>query len=275
VIQVGEGSDELFMGYTNFLRVMNLYNKYGTIKKLPPAIKRTLYKLLIPLLIAQKVDFRQNIIKNLLYDDEIFWGNAIAFYEEQKSRLFEKKFSDKMKSLSSYDLVFKSEYKLLSRKDADYAEKMIYWELKNRLPELLLMRVDKMTMATSVEARVPFLDYKLVEFAMNIPWNLKIKGNETKYILKKAVEGIIPNNIIYRKKIGFTGSGKNMLTNKIYKFAKKNLLEYNGPYLNRDDIKSLLYEYENSGINYSTQIWCLLNFVLWHKYWILGKKDII
>ena len=72
-----------------------------------------------------------------------------------------------------------------------------------RLPELLLMRADKMSMATSVEARVPFLDHKLVEFALNIPDHIKYKNNETKYILKKACEGIIPKKIIYRKKVGF------------------------------------------------------------------------
>jgi asparagine synthase (glutamine-hydrolysing) len=275
VIQVGEGSDEQFLGYGNFLRILKLYYKYGSLKKLPKLVKRSLYKILIPFLIAQKVDYRQNIIRNLLYDDELFWGNAIAFYEHQKELLFNTSFRNEMKSLNSFDLVFKAFYKLQSKKDPDYAEKMIYWEFKNRLPELLLMRVDKMTMATSVEARVPFLDYNLVEFSMNIPWNLKVKNNETKNILKKAVEGIIPNNIIYRKKIGFTGSSKNMLTNKIYKFSKDVLLNYKYPYLNKEYIKDLLYEYENSGINYTPHIWCLLNFVLWHEYWIKGNKNIM
>jgi asparagine synthase (glutamine-hydrolysing) len=189
--------------------------------------------------------------------------------------MFDPKFRNKMSSLNSYDLVFKSFQKLQSKKEPDYAEKMVYWEFKNRLPELLLMRVDKMAMAASIEARVPFLDYKLVEFSMNIPWNLKIKNNQTKNILKKAVEGIIPNNIIYRKKIGFTGSGKNMLTNNIYKFAKNLLLNREYPYLNKIYIKDLLYEYENSGINYTPQIWCLLNFVLWYEYWIKGNKSIV
>ena len=133
------------------------------------------------------------------------------------------------------------------------------------------MRVDKMTMATSVEARVPFLDHKLVEFSMKIPLRLKIKNGETKYILKKAVEGLIPRNIIYRKKIGFTGSGKNMLTKKIFDYAKPFLLEYEDPYTDQTYIRQLVGEYERTGINYSAEMWSLINFKMWHKSWIAGE----
>jgi len=275
VIQVGEGSDEQFIGYSNYARVLKLYYKYGSIKKLPAIIKRSLYKTIIPLLMTLKVDYRQNIIKNLLYDDELFWGNAIAFYENKKNKLLSTSYRKRINHLNSFDLVFKAYNKLSTKKEVDYAEKMIYWEFKNRLPELLLMRVDKMTMATSVEARVPFLDYKLVEFSMNIPYSLKIKNGETKYILKKAVEGIIPNEIIYRKKIGFAGSGKNMLTDKIYRIAKDKILNSKNPYLNKNYLQSLLYEYENTGINYTPQIWMLFNFVLWYNYYIEGNKQIL
>ena len=80
---------------------------------------------------------------------------------------------------------------------------MIYNEFKLRLPELLLMRVDKVSMSVSIEARVPFLDHKLVEFTMDIPQEDKVHGHTAKYILKKAVEGLLPNEIIYRKKMGF------------------------------------------------------------------------
>jgi asparagine synthetase B (glutamine-hydrolysing) len=80
---------------------------------------------------------------------------------------------------------------------------MLYLELKQRLPELLLMRADKMSMAASVEAREPYLDHKLVEFMMHVPANLRIKNGKTKYLLKKVCEDVLPENIIYRKKVGF------------------------------------------------------------------------
>jgi asparagine synthase (glutamine-hydrolysing) len=80
---------------------------------------------------------------------------------------------------------------------------MSYADLSMRLPELLLMRVDKMSMGVGLEGRVPFLDHRFVEYSMGIPTKMKLAGNESKHILKKAVRGIIPEAIIDRKKQGF------------------------------------------------------------------------
>ena len=74
---------------------------------------------------------------------------------------------------------------------------MTYLELKLRLPELLLMRVDKITMATSVEARVPFLDHHLVEYALALPRSLKVEGTSGKHILKRSLEEILPRDLLY------------------------------------------------------------------------------
>src|SRR5438876_11417966 len=90
-----------------------------------------------------------------------------------------------------------------ARPDSDYAARMTYLELKLRLPELLLMRVDKITMATSVEARVPFLDHHLIEYAMSLPRDLKVKGRTGKHILKRALESVLPADVLYQPKRGF------------------------------------------------------------------------
>ena len=87
--------------------------------------------------------------------------------------------------------------------NADAAARMTYLELKLRLPELLLMRVDKITMATSVEARVPFLDHHLVEYALALPRELKVEGRSGKHILKRALEEILPKDLLYSVKRGF------------------------------------------------------------------------
>ena len=261
VVQVGEGSDEQFCGYSLYRRVLRLEQQLRFIRAFPRPVRSAGYALLTPFLKAMRVDYRQNFVKNFLTSGETFLGGATAFDDTEKSKLLH------IRPESSAALV-SEQFRGVPR--GDYSTKMIYWELKNRLPELLLMRVDKMTMAASVEARVPFLDHKLVEFSMRIPWNLKVRNGETKYILKKAVEGVIPRNIIERKKIGFAGSGRNMLTPAIYAFAKHELLGYGDPYLDQSYVRGLLKEYERTSVNYSTQIWCLLNFKLWHKYWIEG-----
>lgn len=263
VVQVGEGSDEQFCGYTLYKRIIRLQAQFRFIRALPESIRSTSYFLLSTLLKSLRVDYRQNYIKNFLTGKDPFLGGATAFDESEKAKLMT------MLGAPSGTLVDDSFRGVPS---GDYSTKMIYWELKNRLPELLLMRVDKMTMATSVEARVPFLDHKLVEFSMKIPWQLKIKNGETKYILKKAVEGLIPHNIIYRKKIGFAGSGKNMLTKKVLDYAKPFLFDYKDPYTDQAYIRGLIDEYERTGINFSTQIWTLINFKMWHKFWIAGES---
>jgi asparagine synthase (glutamine-hydrolysing) len=263
VVQVGEGSDELFCGYSLYARVLQARSRFGFVKNFPDSLRSGGYALLKPFLKSAKVDHRQNYIKNLLKGREIFLGGAVSFDDEEKRSLLQ------TEAISSATLVDESFSEVSV---GDYSTKMIYWELQQRLPELLLMRVDKMTMATSVEARVPFLDHKLVEFSMKIPWTMKVKNGTTKYILKKAAEGLIPKNIIERKKIGFTGSGKNMLTKRILEFAKPYLFDYRDPYTDQNYIRNLVGEYERTGINYTTQILCLLNFKMWHKFWIAGEK---
>jgi len=150
--------------------------------------------------------------------------------------------------------------------DADFLTSMIYLELKHRLSELLLMRVDKMTMATSVEGRVPFLDHKLVEFALKIPASLKYKNGVTKYILKKACEGILPNDVIYRKKMGFAAPTTRWFKKgKYFKPYFKDMIQSNknvwGDYLNLSEVNKLFEKNQNPSYEYAVQLWVLQNLM--------------
>lgn len=271
VIQVGEGSDEQFAGYQSYLRAQRLIDSYGWVKGVPAFLRTTAYALATPFLKSRKVDYRQNVIRNLMHGYPVFWGNAIAFYDDEKRNVIAEYLRPEFDGLSSYELVKSKMEKLRAARSSGTLNEMIYWEIKNRLAELLLMRVDKITMATSIEARVPFLDHKLVEFSMNIPPSLKTRNGTTKFILKKALRGIIPDEIIDRRKIGFAGSGKNMLTPEIFGHAKSLLLSSKHNYFDKSYLKSLFAEYETKRINYTPQIWTLYNFELWHRMWIEGK----
>lgn len=271
VIQVGEGSDEQFAGYQSYLRAQRLIDSYGWVKGVPAFLRTTAYALATPFLKSRKVDYRQNVIRNLMHGNPVFWGNAIAFYDDEKRNVIAEYLRPEFDGLSSYELVKSKMEKLRAARSSGTLNEMIYWEIKNRLAELLLMRVDKITMATSIEARVPFLDHKLVEFSMNIPPSLKTRNGTTKFILKKALRGIIPDEIIDRRKIGFAGSGKNMLTPEIFGHAKSLLLSSKHNYFDKSYLKSLFAEYETKRINYTPQIWTLYNFELWHRMWIEGK----
>ncbi|NOY06309.1 MAG: asparagine synthase (glutamine-hydrolyzing) [Chlorobi bacterium] len=270
VVQVGEGSDEQFAGYKSYHRMHALMTRWRWVSQLPRSFRQALYSALVPLLKFKKVDYRQNVIRNLLDGGPVYLSNALAFYDREKEHLLASTELARKQYPSSTEFMESAVSRFSAQDHPDFLARMIFWELKNRLAELLLMRVDKITMANSIEARVPFLDHKIVEFSMGIPEKLKLKNGVTKYVLKKSLRGLLPDEIIDRRKIGFAGSGKNMLTPEIFAHAKSLLLHPHHQYFNQEYVSELLSEYERTRINYTPQIWTLYNFELWHRYWIEG-----
>src|SRR5262249_22357761 len=145
---------------------------------------------------------------------------------------------------------------------------MTYLDLNLRLPELLLMRVDKMSMGVSLEGRVPFLDHKFVELAMSIPSALKTKNGTLKYVLKKAVRGLIPDELIDRKKQGFGVPVHEWFFDKLGDRARLELDRFcrSTDYFNRGEIMGL---FDKRGRHH---LWYLLNFAMWHRQWIEGRE---
>jgi asparagine synthase (glutamine-hydrolysing) len=141
---------------------------------------------------------------------------------------------------------------------------MTYLDLNLRLPELLLMRVDKMSMGVSLEGRVPFLDHKFVELAMSIPESVKIRDGILKYILKKAVRGLIPDELIDRKKQGFGVPISEWFFEGLGERAREELSSFckETDFLNPGEVMGLIDQ--GSG----PQVWYLLNFALWWKEFI-------
>lgn len=218
VVQVGEGADELFFGYPSYGHYAQLYNRVWKPSHmvLPAVMRRGIAGMMQPFVAQQPL--RSDLLHNWSHDRNLFWGGAIAFSEAQKRQhlgdmrhqLLEKDYvvdqiyPGMSQAFDSHAIVDYHLKQLLAHDpQADFGKQMLYLELKQRLPELLLMRADKMAMAESIEAREPFLDYHLVEFMLNVPTHLKFKNNVTKYLLKKAAEEVLPHEIIYRKKVGF------------------------------------------------------------------------
>ncbi|HEX3282817.1 MAG TPA: asparagine synthase (glutamine-hydrolyzing), partial [Pyrinomonadaceae bacterium] len=274
VVQVGEGADEIFAGYDWFRKYVRIYEQFWRrAAQLPVSLRHSLLTLAKPLL---ESSFNKRtaieLARRLGADEELFWGGAIVFDEDFKRRVLSKELSQRVEGLSSYQAVAKHiEHIAKQRPDADFAARMSYLELKLRLPELLLMRVDKMTMATSVEARVPFLDHHLVEYAMSLPVDLKIKGTNGKYILKRALEKVLPGDLLYRPKRGFgapirdwfRGPDGEALGGMIMgsSMRSRNLFDYTF-------IARLLEEHRQGKHDWSFHLWALLNVSLWYERWI-------
>jgi asparagine synthase (glutamine-hydrolysing) len=145
---------------------------------------------------------------------------------------------------------------------------MTYVDLNLRLPELLLMRLDKMGMGASLETRVPFLDHKFVQLAMSIPEQVITRGNESKHILKKAVRSLIPNDIIDRRKQGFGVPIHDWFFAQFGEFARRELSEFcdKTDFLDRSAVMNLIQSGKGA------HAWFLLNFALWWKEFIEGKS---
>jgi len=153
-------------------------------------------------------------------------------------------------------------------KNADFLQRILFVELSERLSEILLMRVDKIGMAHSIEARVPFLDHRLVEFSMSLKPELKTPGRKaTKHILKKAVEGILPDEIINRRKQGFWAPVNEWLRHQWYDYAYDAVLNsqlLNSGIFNTDYIKNLFLNHKAGKEQNGLKIFTLLELTLWH-----------
>lgn len=287
VIQVGEGSDELFCGYRNYVLYLRFHDLFWRramrwsqpMRGIASAAGQALCRLGGGRLLPNVGKMIPDLMRRLAAREELFWGGTFVFDEVNKQRLLTPQARARLaaaggNALSSHSIISADLDRLLTAKpSADQLEQMIYVELKLRLPELLLMRVDKMTMATSVEARVPFLDHKLVEFAMGLPRDLKYRNGETKYILKRALEGVVPERIINRKKKGFGVPINEWMLDQLGGFVEESLF---GSSLRKRElfdygyIKQLLDAHRARRANYSFFLWSLLNLSLWYDRWIEG-----
>ncbi len=260
VIQVGEGSDEIFAGYQMY-HLFDRWNRsaYGHYLKWPGAIRSLIYELSKSCISGEKED----ALRRACHREPLFLGNAIAFWDCEKQDLLRTSIND-YESSSRYIGAL-----LHSTRASDSLSGIIQTELKNRLPELLLMRVDKMSMANSIETRVPFLDEDLVAFALTIPSSLKSKDGQPKYILKQAARGIIPDDIIDRKKWGFCGSASNMLSSALVEYARERILDspLTRERFRRDAVERLFQDHKKQKRFNSFKIWNLLNLVVWHECW--------
>jgi asparagine synthase (glutamine-hydrolysing) len=226
---------------------------------------------------ANAMKMLPDLMRRLAYGEELFWSGTFVFDETTKDRLISPAFRRRLQAaangagFSSHSVVRNDLDRLLAEEpNADQLERMIYEEFKLRLAELLLMRVDKITMATSVEARVPFLDHKLVEFAMAIPRRFKYRNGQTKHILKRALRGVIPTETLNRKKKGFGTPIKEWMIDGLDGFFEDALL--NSSLRQRDlfdygFVRQILNEHRSGRVNNSLALWCLLNLTLWYEHW--------
>jgi asparagine synthase (glutamine-hydrolysing) len=153
----------------------------------------------------------------------------------------------------------------------DLIDQLLYVDINSYLPEDLLVKVDIATMANSLEARVPFLDHKFMELVAGIPSQLKLKGSESKFILKKTFKDLLPEAISKRKKMGFGVPLSKWFRKELKDYTYEVLLDHktlNRGYFRREGIERLLNDHIALRYDHAAKIWALLFLEMWFRVFI-------
>ena len=276
VVLTGEGSDETLAGYSRYAY---------TLKNL--AFDR-LYRILVPRGIRRHLresvatagwinaSARRKLSHTFLGRDGESWASFYfdnffsAFTQNDQRDLLTDKFNGEMAAASG-------DYNVMAcweKSSGDILERLLYTDIKTYLVELL-MKQDNMSMAASIESRVPFLDHVLVEWATRVPASVQIRGGTGKQILKKAVEDLLPHPIIYRQKLGFPTPWSGWLAGSQLDAIERLLLEprtMSRGFFKRSAIETLFREHRAQYCDHYDRIWRLLNLELWHRTCLEGES---
>ena len=157
----------------------------------------------------------------------------------------------------------------------DPLDRMLYTDFMTRLPEHSLMLTDRMTMAHSLEARSPFLDHELVEYMAAFPGRLKIRGKQTKYLLRRLAQEYLPRTIVEREKQGFMFPIAYWFRNELYPLISQVLLESHfvrAGHFRRPAIEQMLREHRGNHVDHHVRLWMLLNLEVWHRLFVRGES---
>ncbi|MFL6560786.1 MAG: asparagine synthase (glutamine-hydrolyzing) [Bacillus sp. (in: firmicutes)] len=256
VVLSGEGADELFGGY-------NIYHEPQSLEvfnKIPRAGKVLLKG--IAGMMPDGMRGKSFIERGVTPMEERYIGNAKMFTEEEKRELL-----NVYREGLDYTDITKPLY--AESRGYDPVDRMQYIDIHTWMRGDILLKADRVTMAHSLELRVPFLDKAVFEVASKIPTSLKTVNGTTKYILRKAAEGIVPAHVLDRKKLGFPVPIRHWLKDEMNEWAKKIIRESNTEHLiNKSYALQLLEDHCQGKADNSRKIWTVLMFMVWHQVFV-------
>ncbi len=276
VVLTGEGSDETLAGYSRYAFTLKNAAFDRVYRRLiPEALRREIRRSISdsPRLGA---DFRRKLAHTFLARDGGTWSSFYfdnffsAFSELEQMALLTDDVAREFQEGASYRHVLG----YWENSSGEMLQRLLYTDIKTYLVELL-MKQDNMSMAASIESRVPFLDHLLVEFAMRIPQKFLLNGLAGKEILKKAVRDLLPRSILYRQKLGFPTPWSRWLAGSQLDVIDRLLQEERSTQrglLKPMAVQQLFHEHRKRYRDHSDQIWRLLNLELWHRICLEGDS---
>ena len=259
VVLSGEGADELFGGYTIYREPISL----RAFEKMPPGLRRGLGK--VSARIPEGKRGKDLLRRGSIGIEERYYGNARIFRPDEMQHLL-RTYDDNV----SYMDVTRKLYEQTTHLDG--STRMQYIDLFTWLRGDILVKADKMTMANSLELRVPFLDTEVFAVGSSIPTDLKITKETTKYALRRALELIVPAHVINRPKLGFPVPIRHWLKDVMYDWAREIITSSEADELiSKAEALQLLDAHRAGPHDYSRKVWTLLVFLIWHGIFVEGR----
>lgn len=259
VVLSGEGADELFGGYTIYREPFSL-KWFSYIPDGGKTFLRTFARKL-----PEGLKGKSFLLRGSTPLEDRYIGNAKMFSEEDKRLIF-RKFDENV----HFTQVTKPFYE--NSRDYNEMNKMQYIDIHTWLRGDILVKADRMTMAHSLELRVPFLDKEVFKVASGLNDFEKAAEGTTKYAFRKAMEGIVPDSILFRKKLGFPVPIRVWLKDEMYDWARTIIRESEtGAYFNKDEVLKLLELHRQGAGDFSRKIWTVLAFMIWHQIYVEQK----
>ena len=262
VVLSGEGADELFGGYESYA-ISSTDLKY---RKVPKFIRHALGKFAFK---RPWFHGRKFLVRNGLSVEEYYTGSSYIFSEEEKKKVLNKEY------LSGKDFHEVTKPIFDKVKNLDEISKMQYLDMHLWLVEDILLKADKMTMANSLELRVPFLDRVVMETARKIPSDLKISHNTTKYIFRKAAYKSLPEEWAKRPKWGFPVPFHYWIKEDKYYNKVKEIFEQDfvNEFFNQKELLKMLDDHKKDKKPYGRKIYIVLCFLIWYKKYFLVNNE--
>ena len=257
VVLAGEGADELFWGYTSYRGVLERWRRSSRLLALPRAVRRAAVLATSP----NRNPLRREWLESLASGrpNPVHMPVGMTAYQRSRTLLDTR---DGTGWTPSADRNGEDSLSTLAFDTQEY-------EFQVRLPELLLMRIDRFSMASSVEARVPFLDPALVDYGYRLPVDLKVRNGVPKSILKDALADVLPDRVTARPKQGFSAPTSQWFYSN-HGHLLRDLMRQDAlrAYFDIDYLERLLKTGDPTSWESGQILWPILNFGLWHKYWI-------
>ncbi len=269
----GDGGDELFAGYDTYIA-----NKAGrAYERLPRLLRNAMHPILSRIPPTEKkkglINRAKRFVEGMELPADLEHTRWMIFLQEgEKIKLYSDDLQDTLNGSDSFEFI-RNYFNRVNTSDP--LNRQLYVDIKSYLVDNILVKVDRMSMATSLETRVPFLDHRFVEFSATIPSRLKLQGKNTKYLFKKAMGDVLPPQILNRSKEGFSIPIKNWLKEDLKPLMLEVLdqqkIKREG-FFNTNYVEQLKKEHLSGKENHSHRLWSMMVFGIWQDLYLRGAS---